>query len=331
VAYYARDFRLEKLGSAGPLLFILLPALLGIYLLYAATHSGGNISAAIKNVASREIKPNPLFLDQDEDGLKNWEEKIYGLNPNNEDSDGDGIFDRDEVLRGSLAAESGNGSVLGASTDGSAKNLTEELFVKFMDEGGALALSKGSKNTFLASGLLTKEIERLSAEGAIPRPIPTVPLERMPIVTSDDMSPEAVRAYLNETARIIATHSQGLPKDNLDLLVEILRSGQFELLPEFARYREAADAIARELEALPVPKTLAWYHGKQIFLMREMARHIAAFEATEQDPLKTLALVEPNIQVKEELLNLNRYDLWNWLRKENITLTPADNAYKIVY
>ena len=65
--------------------------------------------------------------------------------------------------------------------------------------------------------------------------------------------------------------------------------------------------------------------------MSKMAEHIAIFEKTAEDPLKTLALVEPNINVKEELLTLNRNDLWTWLNNQKIVLKPEDKAYSIIY
>jgi len=45
------------------------------------------------NVDAEPVRP----LDTDRDGLSDDEEKMYGTNPNNADTDGDGLTDRDEV------------------------------------------------------------------------------------------------------------------------------------------------------------------------------------------------------------------------------------------
>ncbi|GEM_PF-4666337 len=332
MAHKAREFRLKKREWFGPALFIVAATSLAFYLLFAARTPGKAILGERgTNSSSEQARENPLFGDPDEDGLKNWEEAMYGTNPDNADTDENGISDRDEALAGVFSDKNAEGSVLGAQNNAESTNLTETLLEKFLTAGGAVALSKGKEGGLITSDLLSQEVERLSKEGALPRPIPIAPIEKISVLTSDDTSPNAVRRYLNTAAEIISRNSKDLKKDNLNLLAEILQSGDLGRLAEFARYRESADAIVRELSLVRVPKNLSWYHERQIFLMREMAGHVAIFEKTEQDPLKTLALVEPNINVKEELLTLNRNDLWEWLNNQKIVLKPEDKAYSIIY
>lgn len=331
MAQNASEFRLKKGEWIGPALFIVAATSLAFYLLFAARAPEKAILAeGGTNNPTKQTQENPLFADPDEDGLKNWEEAIYGTNPENPDTDGNGISDRDEALSTQFL-DTTNGTVLGAQSNNETTNLTETLLEKFMSDGGAVALSKGKQGGDITSQLLSEEVLRLSKEGALPRPIPITPLEKISILESDDTSSVAVRRYLNTVAEIISRNSKDLKKDNLNLLAEILQSGDLARLKEFTRYRERAEAIVQELSRVRVPKNLSWYHERQIFLMREMAGHIAVFEKTEQDPLKTLALVEPNINVKEELLTLNRNDLWKWLNNQKIVLKPEDKAYSIIY
>ncbi len=49
------------------------------------------------NVFSVDPNGNNVYLDCDWDGLDDFEEVIYGTNPNNNDTDGDGVKDGDEV------------------------------------------------------------------------------------------------------------------------------------------------------------------------------------------------------------------------------------------
>ncbi|KKW18930.1 MAG: hypothetical protein A2131_02085 [Candidatus Sungbacteria bacterium GWC2_49_10] len=332
MAHKAHEFRLKKRGWLGPALFIVTATSLAFYLLFASRTPGASILAERgTNSQNGQREENPLFADPDEDGLKNWEEAMYGTNPDNADTDGNGISDRDEALAGIFSNENTEGSVLGTQSGDKSTNLTETLLEKFVTAGGAVALSKGKEGGFITSKLLLDEVERLSKEGALPRPVPILPLEKISILMSGNTSPDAVRDYLNTAAEILSRNSKDLKKDNLDLLAEILQSGDLGRLAEFARYRESADTIIRELSALRVPKNLSWYHERQIFLMSKMAEHIAIFEKTAEDPLKTLALVEPNINVKEELLTLNRNDLWTWLNNQKIVLKPEDKAYSIIY
>lgn len=56
----------------------------------SSTSGSDNMNAAVVLPA--------LPVDTDADGLTNTEESTYGTNPNNPDTDGDGLYDREEVL-----------------------------------------------------------------------------------------------------------------------------------------------------------------------------------------------------------------------------------------
>lgn len=326
MARHAREFSYEKLRHLGPALFLLVPVVVGVYLLFAFRTDFDGTKGPLSLQGNTDASQNEMFLDPDGDGLKNWEETLYGTNPSNVDTDQDGVSDRDEAIAGT--ADGPGEEIKGEQGH---INLTATLFDKFMDQGGVIALTKGRAGGDLLSSLLTNEVGALSEEGFLPRPIPTVSLETPDIKTSDDISNAAVRAYLNAVAEIFSRNTKELKKDNLTLLVEILESGAFGRLEELSPYLTASETIVDELHTLTVPKSLSWYHERQLFLMGEMTRHIAIFQATESDPLKTLATVEPNIQIKEELVILNRQDLYNWLSQHHIALKPEDSAYKIIY
>ncbi|MEI6529362.1 MAG: CAP domain-containing protein [Candidatus Falkowbacteria bacterium] len=52
-------------------------------------------------IAKKLPKKPKKFIDSDKDGLSDWEEiNIYGSNPHDEDTDGDGVDDGEEVLQG---------------------------------------------------------------------------------------------------------------------------------------------------------------------------------------------------------------------------------------
>ena len=134
MAEYAREFRLERTGRLGPLLFILIPAAIGIYIL--SIQGTKNNTVFIKNAATGQnaSAANALFLDTDGDGLKNWEEDLYGTNPRNPDTNGNGISDRDEALGGASKAAPADTSA------SKSENLTQNFLSKLMNEEGIIAL-----------------------------------------------------------------------------------------------------------------------------------------------------------------------------------------------
>jgi len=71
----------------------------GIIIAFALTRyipSRGTVSPEATIVA-REITPTRSESDSDSDGLRDWEEVLWGTDPNNADSDGDGATDGEEV------------------------------------------------------------------------------------------------------------------------------------------------------------------------------------------------------------------------------------------
>ena len=92
----------KGLFAAFGLPFVFWAAILVLWL-YRAPQSIGSpsIQTSINKTGGASIGDIALsqdVLDDDKDGLSNWEESIYGTNLNNPDSDGDGNLDGEEIL-----------------------------------------------------------------------------------------------------------------------------------------------------------------------------------------------------------------------------------------
>ena len=82
-----------------PIMFALIPlALLGGFLFLSPLHRA-QISNDKPIAIDQPSQNNPSF-DSDADGLKDWEEQIYGTDPHNADTDGDKTHDGDEIAQG---------------------------------------------------------------------------------------------------------------------------------------------------------------------------------------------------------------------------------------
>ena len=99
------------------------------------------LSFAVFALAENNSSTNKnIFLDSDQDGLTNDEEKMYGTDPYKADTDGDGYSDGVEISSGydplkhapgDKIVKTGSGEVAGtASEKKESKNLTEELSTK---------------------------------------------------------------------------------------------------------------------------------------------------------------------------------------------------------
>jgi len=280
-----------------------------------------------------QSKKNPLLEDWDKDGLQNWEEQVYGTDSRNPDTDGDGKSDGDEIKTNTnpLIKDAGNATTTPQNppTEGADQqnpNLTQTIFDEFLKSGGLTSALQGNKP--LASQIISQKIDELVKSGYLKSYSPLTSASA-DIKTSPNISPTAIKNYLNKAAKILETNLGPLKTDDLDLLLDILQTQQLERLAELAPYREAYQNSAIGLRAIEVPKTMVWFHSKEIQYLEDSSRQLQVFENTENDPLSTLTLIPGRVDLKIAMIKLNRGELKIWLDANKITLSPSDKAYAI--
>lgn len=283
-----------------------------------------------------EKKKNPLLEDDDRDGLQNWEEQIYGTDPHNPDTDGDGTPDAEEIKlgRNPLIKGPNDGSATPQAqpakkqTEGPRPNLTQALFDELMQSGGVQALTQKGGAPAIAQ-FLTQRIDTLVSAGQIKQTSPTnFPTTAIKISPSTDAN--SVKAYLNQVATTLKTHTAALEIDDLDLFLGILQSGETGRLEKLIPYRQAAEKMAVKIRDLRVPKNLAWFHTKEILILEETAKQIKIMENAERDPIAVLAILQPRVDLKIEFIKLHRGELKLWLTANKIILSPKDPAHSLV-
>lgn len=281
---------------------------------------------------------HPLLEDKDNDGLQAWEEGLYRTDPANQDTDGDGASDGDEVKASRNPLVKGPNDTITDikqlpeeeknKSETEQVNLTQELFNELVKSGGVSAITKKG-NAPLVSSIITQKIDELASSGKL-NPSSYLGSTPSPIKTNEDKSPEAIKRYLNQVADIFEKHIAPLQTDDLDLFLEILQSGNLERLSELSPYREAALAVSSKIQELTVPKILAWFHQRQIFYLEESARQIQAMERAEIDPVTALVIAPQRLDLKVEVIKLYRGELKLWLQAQKISLTPNEKAYYLI-
>lgn len=277
---------------------------------------------------------NPLLEDKDRDGLQAWEEELYKTDPEKSDTDADGTPDGEEVSRGTnplgidavSTAEPAPGTAK-AEENMESINLTEELIAEIINKGGVASLLKGGGDT--TSQIITQKIDELTKQGKIPYPSKSAQ-EPLAIKTSQDTSPAAVRAYLTKVAEGFIANISQFKKDDLDLFFESLQADELGRLEELAVYKNAIEAVEKQIAPLTVPKNLAWFHERELQYLKETARQLGILAGAEADPVLTLTIIPQRVDLKIEVIKLHRGELPVWLKANNISITPAEKAYYLI-
>lgn len=86
----------KKINTIVVILILLIGVCIGGYLVLQSKFSKAD---SLEQLAL-DLNKQDIINDHDHDGLADWEEELYGTDPNNPDTDGDGYLDGEEVASG---------------------------------------------------------------------------------------------------------------------------------------------------------------------------------------------------------------------------------------
>jgi len=86
----------KKINTIVVILILLIGVCIGGYLVLQSRFSKAD---SLEQLAL-DLNKRDIINDYDHDGLADWEEELYGTDPNNPDTDGDGYLDGEEVASG---------------------------------------------------------------------------------------------------------------------------------------------------------------------------------------------------------------------------------------
>lgn len=236
--------------------------------------------------------------DTDSDGLPDWQETLYGTDPNNPDSNGDGVNDGEAVRAGTLTPQSL--SQITADTSLSADDIpgptaapgsiTDQFARLFLERFAAAG--GGGEMTIEQQQVLVNDLLAEFGERAESLLLSTY--SRVSVRTSPEVS---VAAYTDAVALIIIENdvAEGAGEP-IPLMEAYLVNGDESAKEKLSRLAQAYEAIATGLLQTPVPPELAEEHLLLVQSFDTLARATTAVTNYEQDPLAVmgaLSLYQP--------------------------------------
>jgi len=235
-----------------------------------------------------EIQTEKLYKDSDNDGLKDWEEQLWGTDPNNPDTNGDGIKDAEEIRMGINPLGKGPDDKLATDTIQKKVNpsiesdLTEtdkvsrELFAKL------LAAKRDGKNVSVTdyNNFLLEAIAN-SPEGNT-----TVYRESDFKKVADTKT--AIRDYGNALAKISAEKAKEFPGNELTIFDDATNKNDPKILDGLDSPINRYKAIRDEMLLMSVPSTAVSIHSKIVNLFSLMITGIQNMKYIFTDPIKAV-------------------------------------------
>ncbi len=224
--------------------------------------SNSQALTALKDINDNQV-PNNNQKDSDGDGLLDWEEKIYGTDPQNPDTDGDGYKDGDEIATNHNPLKKAPGDSLKdyplnsspSDKKNDPNNITQRLTASLADE----IIQKNKTRNDNKPGLNVPKIndfipqflkEKVSAEEYNF----SADADLKEIKISKDNSKKAVRKYLDNFKSIIDRYFSFSDKNAQDIINDAYKIGNFS---EFDNLLLAYDGAIKEFYNLPAPSDWA--------------------------------------------------------------------------
>ncbi len=214
--------------------------------------------------------------DSDDDGLADWEERLYGSDPFNSDTDGDGTSDGREVKDGRDPLKQGPDDKMPIIQDPNFATSSTDL--------------TGLKKEFFAKYLATqsKEIRETTYRDLIsgfnPKKFrPTNELTDLVITSGDDV--ETLREYGNAFGLLIQKYTVRTHRTEEEILEDGLRTKTDTTLKELQLPAVTYENFSKDLKKITVPSGLAKHHLLIVNGYEGMARGLVGMKVLFSNPI----------------------------------------------
>lgn len=252
---------------------------------------------------------NDAGKDSDDDGLKDWEEGLYGTDPKKADTDGDKTPDGEEIrlgrdplkkwpddkVREPTVDAATNGERQTADTGNLTYNLTKSIL-----ESGVLGAIDQSGN--LAS---TDFLQNINLPDNID---PEILFQSTPFITKSNLptaagnDPQAVIKYFDSLSAVYQKDYVPQSKiSDLFVLVTAMQSENYAKLAELDPLIRALKLTITDAKKIPVPPDYKDFAAREINYLIRTERMIEIFRNTESDPLATAVIFKKRIELMQEI------------------------------
>ncbi len=290
-------------------------------------------AAVISRETTQSVKLAEADRDSDGDGLKDWEEKLYGTAVDNADTDGDGTSDADEITQSRDPLKRGpkdkmsqptTDSRLPDQNDLEKNNLTYGLAKSLAESGVFSAIDESGEvrsNDFLKRLSLPQNAD------------PDVLLSQAAVMTVKDLhinpdnSPATVKKYFNALYDIFAKHITPVQtRSDVAILIEALENNDYSKLADLDPIIRALERTVAEVKKVPVPSDYQNLVVTELNYILETKRAAEIFRNTASDPIATAIIARRRIDIFRELA-LTHQKIKTLLTSKGVSFDPSEGGY----
>lgn len=225
--------------------------------------------------------------DSDGDGLFDWQEALYGTDPNNPHSVNQEVNDADAVAKGLVAPKFASATAVaidGSSLPGVSAGPTTltDQFAK--DLFGQYFLTRGEEqpSSEEIAAFVEEGVARLAQDYRAPD---TFNLGQVKVAGSGT---EALLAYQAAAEKIILAVDEGKSGNELNSFSEAVTKNDAKALAEVKKYADDYAAAGRALMKISVPREAAAAHLRLANSLMHVSTSLSDMSALTTDPLRSM-------------------------------------------
>ncbi len=330
----------KPLKKAGVVLAILVLGLLILAWFSGTVLIPKNKTAEIVRLPDQNTA-KAIDLDSDHDGLKDWEETIYHTDPNNPDTDGDGISDGDEISQGHDPLKKGPDDKLVVTTE-QQQDSTSDAYLRLKslaDQGNITqaliyqVIGKSGLSAFLNPAQSKNTVADLEQYLSTIKPAPKFSEDAIPddsLAITSDTSTNAIKTYFNSVARIYEQYIFPIKDDDISIVRAALETTSTEKLGELSALVGATEKTYEEIKKMSVPKNELLFHKKELFYLQNTKEEITLMQSSSlEDTLYLALLTNMSIEMKKGISELHHTEIPVWLEHNGIVFSTSEKALLI--
>ena len=220
---------------------------------------------------------NSERIDSDNDGLSDWEEGLWGTDPNNPDTDNDGTSDGEEINLGRNPTSADISDKLFDSGTFKTPSLTEEEVLRLKEEFYTNFLKERGEE--IREETLLDLVDSFDAEQFTPQ----YSIQDLNIISG--ATKNEIRLYGNNLGSIFSRYGSG-GIDEVSIFSQGIQNKDSQVLSKLALVSIAYKDLANELLYMPVPLNVSEYHLAMVNGYDVFSRALDAMSAFFADPLQ---------------------------------------------
>lgn len=278
---------------------------------------GGRGTSESSLTAEGKATQQAFEKDSDNDGLKDWEEALYGTDPKNPDTRGHGLGDSKEIEKERASSTSAIGTNAKAtSTLTATDRFSRELFTKYLE-----AKRAGQEITPELSASIAADLTSKSYDQELP------PFDASILKTTPSVDPEFIRSYGNMVGSAISAPMPEGVSNELFILDKIMtnRGASPDDLADASKLVDRYTVMRDKLVAMKIPAGAKEFHAQMVQAIELLRNAVVGIKSIDTDPIGAL----PKIALYEDgvsLLTASSFRFKKYFETEGIFFSEGEKG-----